>query len=65
MKNNREYNSINKEIEYEELSIELSKKRVKESEEKIDFIADDVKKVKKNSFKLFSFKNMDRYKPLP
>ncbi|MDO5608494.1 MAG: hypothetical protein Q4G08_08575 [Capnocytophaga sp.] len=45
VRNNREYNSITKEIEFQELEIELSEKRIKEFKAQIDMKKETIKQV--------------------
>lgn len=46
VRNNREYDSLNKEIEYENLEIELSEKRLREISAKQNIARDEVEKIK-------------------
>jgi len=46
VRNNREFNAINKELEFQALEIELAKKKIKNSEEEINENADKIKLIK-------------------
>lgn len=46
VKNNREFNSLNKEIEFQQLEVELSEKRIKEYKAKIKLEKESVKEIK-------------------
>lgn len=46
VKNNREFNSLNKEIEFQQLEVELSEKRIKEYKAKIKLEKESVKDIK-------------------
>jgi Zn-ribbon protein, possibly nucleic acid-binding len=47
VRNNREYDSLTKEIEYQGLEIELAEKRIREFSEEAKVVADDIEKSKK------------------
>lgn len=46
VRNNREYDSLSKEMEFQNLEIQLSEKRINEFNQKLDIIGDDIKKSK-------------------
>ncbi|ATA71914.1 MULTISPECIES: zinc ribbon domain-containing protein [Capnocytophaga] len=45
VRNNREYNSITKEIEYQELEIQLAEKRIKEFKAQVDLKKESIKQI--------------------
>lgn len=45
VRNNREYNSITKEIEYQELEIQLAEKRIKEAKAQVDQRKESIKQI--------------------
>ncbi|MCB0805350.1 MAG: hypothetical protein KDC05_06085 [Bacteroidales bacterium] len=46
VRNNREYDSLSKEIEFQTLEIQLSEKRIKEFNEKLELISEEIEKSK-------------------
>lgn len=46
VKNNREYDSLNKEIEYEDLEVELAEKKLRENAKKEGIAAEEIEKIR-------------------
>ena len=46
VRNNREYDSLSKELEFQSLEIQLSEKRIREYKEKLELISVEIKKSK-------------------